>query len=261
MACQHSSPQDRGGNQPAGRPTPEEHAAPHFLSCNIGGVHQSLEALFQPWPLDSLVDDVPQGMQLHSFTRLALDLLVPLRLDSVNRFYVYMDGTGGATIPPSSSTTCTHQCSTSSSHSSGKSPPAWAFAVIARHTDGSFAFFGAAGGLVADFYDALKIVYREHSDLEATTRFFDDLTRQSSVAAELVAGVWAIAWAIQAPLWCGITFIPDSTLTIGISEGHMHSEKVKPLALTLRALFLFLSTIRDVRWEHNPAHQDFHGTN
>ena len=201
------------------------------------------DCLFQLTPI---TDEAFKKVVFLPVTIIALERVVPLRLDEVVALDFYTDGTGGGVDPSALHGPDSPGPPAGAAGRTVLLKPAWAAAVVARHRDGSRALLGAAGGLVADFPgEASK------GDGAGT-----------SYSAEEIAILWATVWllaALGAGDWSTVarfTFHTDSMPARDVAVGAAGAKGSRNSGTILRDAYRALQEALhgDVRLEYVPSH-------
>ena len=201
------------------------------------------DCLFQLTPI---TDEAFKKVVFLPVTIIALERVVPLRLDEVVALDFYTDGTGGGVDPSALHGPDSPGPPAGAAGRTVLLKPAWAAAVVARHRDGSRALLGAAGGLVADFPgEASK------GDGAGT-----------SYSAEEIAILWATVWllaSLGAGDWSTVarfTFHTDSMPARDVAVGAAGAKGSRNSGTILRDAYRALQEALhgDVRLEYVPSH-------
>ena len=201
------------------------------------------DCLFQLTPI---TDEAFKKVVFLPVTIIALERVVPLRLDEVVALDFYTDGTGGGVDPSALHGPDSPGPPAGAAGRTVLLKPAWAAAVVARHRDGSRALLGAAGGLVADFLG-------EASKGNGAG---------TSYSAEEIAILWATVWllaSLGAGDWSTVarfTFHTDSMPARDVAVGAAGAKGSRNSGTILRDAYRALQEALhgDVRLEYVPSH-------
>ena len=195
-------------------------------------------------------------LQLPLVTRMALERMVPTRLDGLAAVQLYTDGSGG------SKPRRPRPDATAASDTATPAVPAWAMVAVGVLADGSRCLLGVGAAPMPGFaagaaHDAGRP--REDADAQAYDALhMGETTGRSSFAAELFAALWALLWVdellrVMDKGGTRVGLHSDAMVGVAIAGGSAGSNAEGNLAGALRGAALRA-------WERRPAEASTAGT-